>query len=98
MTAMHGSQDTPSTSRVASWPGRMLYGLVAITVLVIGFFFLTIALVAGALVALVILARLWWISRRPRPAQELADIEGEFAVIEQREAIQQIESPRRPQR
>lgn len=73
-----------------------MYGLVLITALVAGFFFLTIALIAGGMVALVILARLWWSSRGLRPPPQQAEIEGEFAVIERREAIRQIETPRRP--
>ena len=63
-------------------------------VLVVGFFFLTVALAAGAIVALVILARLWWVTRALRRTPEHAEIEGEFAVIEGREAVRQIETPR----
>lgn len=86
-------QGTPLTPRVVSWPARLLYGLLLATVLVVGFFFLTIALVAGAIVASVILARLWWISRGVQHSRERAEIEGEFAVIERRKATRQIEAP-----
>ena len=80
--------------RAVSWPARVLYGLLFAVVLVAGFFFLTIALAAGAIVALVILTRLWWVARALRRAPEHAEIEGEFAVIEGREAVRQIETPR----
>jgi hypothetical protein len=93
---MHDSQGTPLPPRAVSWPARVLYGFLLLAVLVIGFFFLTVALVAGALVAAVILARLWWISRRARRAREDVEIEGEFAVIEQRETSRQIESSHPP--
>jgi small-conductance mechanosensitive channel len=92
MTETHSSQGAP---RVISWPARVLYGLALATVLVVGFFFLTVALIAGAFVALAILARLWWISRRVHHSREQAEIEGEFAVIEGREAIRRLETPRR---
>ena len=74
----------------------MLYGLLFAIVLVVGFFFLTIALVGGAIVALVILARLWWVARALRRNREDAEIEGEFAVIEGREVTRLIETPRPP--
>ena len=93
MIAMHDSHGTPLMPRAISWPARVLYGVLLVTALVVGFFFLTIVLVAGAIVALVILARLWWISRAVRHSREQAEIEGEFAVIERREAIEQIETP-----
>ena len=83
--------------RVVSWPARVLYGLALATALVAGFFFLTIALAAGAMVASVILARLWWLGRGVRRPQRHAEIEGEFAVIERREAIEHIET-RNPRR
>ena len=43
-------------------------------------------------VALVILARLWWLARRARAAQRDSAIEGEFAVIERREHTQRIDA------
>lgn len=94
MTVLHGPQGTPLTPRAVSWPARVLYGVLLAAVLVVGFFFLTVALIAGAIVALVILARLWWISRAVRHSREQAEIEGEFAVIEGREAIRRIETSR----
>ena len=91
---MHDSQHTPLMPRALSWPARVLYGLLFTAVLVVGFFFLTIALAAGAIVALVILARLWWVARAVRRTPEHEEIEGEFAVIEAREVARQIETPR----
>jgi predicted lipid-binding transport protein (Tim44 family) len=44
--------------------GRILLGIAALGIVVIGFFFLTIALVAGAILALVIGVRLWWTMRK----------------------------------
>jgi small-conductance mechanosensitive channel len=79
--------------RAVSWPARALYGLLFAAVIVVGFFFLTVALAAGAIVALVILARLWWVARALRRTPEHAEIEGEFAVIEGREGVRQIETP-----
>ena len=75
-----------------SWPARVLYGFVAILVIATGFFFLTVALVAGAIVALVVLARLWWVSRRLRRAQGETEFDGEFAVIERHALIQQVDT------
>lgn len=43
---------------------RILLGIATLALVIAGFFFLTIALVAGALLALVIGARLWWTLRK----------------------------------
>ena len=93
MFAMHDPQHTPLMPRVLSWPARVAYGLLFAAVIVVGFFFLTVALAVGAIVALVILARLWWVARALRRNAEHAEIEGEFAVIEGREVARQIETP-----
>ena len=97
MTSMHGPNAAPFTARAVSWPARVLYGLVLAALLVIGFFFLTVALVAGALVALVVLARLWWLTRKASRTRTDDSIEGEFAVVEEREAVRRIDHapPRR---
>ena len=81
------------------WPARLAYGLFAALLIAAGFFFLTVALVAGATVAIFILARLWWVSRRGRRVNTPTDIEGEFTVLDQRLQMRQIDRPapeRRP--
>jgi membrane protein implicated in regulation of membrane protease activity len=74
-----------------SWPARVGYGLVAALLIVAGFFFLTVALAAGAIVAMFILARLWWVSRSGRHASQHTDIEGEFTVVDRRPPISEID-------
>jgi membrane protein YdbS with pleckstrin-like domain len=69
-------------SRQSSWLERALYAIGGVVVIVIGFFFLTMALIAGALLALVIVARLWWISRKLRRAGARHVVEGEYEVVE----------------
>ena len=73
---------------------RFLFGIAALAVLVLGFFFLAAALVAGALLAGAILLRYWWISRRLRKAADAGIITTEYTVIE-REAPP---APRLPSR
>ena len=75
-----------------SWLSRLLYGFVTVLLLVLGFFFLTVALVAGTFVALFVLTRLWWVSRKRRGGKERTELEGEFTVVEQRTSIQQLDS------
>lgn len=79
------------------WVARILLTLTTVAVLVLGFFFLTVALVVGAILALVIGARLWWTLRQLKRAQAAAGgsvsgsasgpadkqvVEGEYQVIE----------------
>ena len=65
------------------WLQRVGVMLFAITVIVLGFFFLTIALVVGALLAAVIALRVWWMMRKIRSAQQASEpLEGEYTVTE----------------
>lgn len=69
-------------SRGASWLQRALFTVLGAAVIVLAFFFLTIALVAGASLAIVIAVRFWWVLRRVRAAQHAsAPLEGEYTVV-----------------
>ena len=68
--------------RDRSLPERLLYGIAALALLVLGFFFLAAALVAGALLTGAILLRYWWLSRRLRKAADAEIITTEYTVIE----------------
>lgn len=61
---------------------RVIYAIGAIVVIVIGFFFVTVAFFVGALLALAIVARLWWLSRKLKQAQNRNVVEGEYEVVE----------------
>jgi predicted lipid-binding transport protein (Tim44 family) len=72
------------TNRGVSWPQRALLTLLGAGVIVIGFFFLTLALAAGAILAAVIGVRVWWIMRRLRAARNASvPLEGQYSVVEQ---------------
>ena len=70
--------------RRMGWLQRVAAFAVLAGVAVLAFFFLTVALVVGAVLALVVLARLWWLKRRLRqaPAAGTGTYEGEYVVIE----------------
>jgi membrane protein YdbS with pleckstrin-like domain len=72
-------------SRQSNWLERALYAIGGVAVIVIGFFFLTVAFIAGALLAVVIVARLWWISRKLQRARGRSVVEGEYEVVERSE-------------
>ena len=61
---------------------RIVYAILGLTLVVLGFFFLAAALAAGAILAVVVLARLWWIRRRLRRAEEERFITTEYSVVE----------------
>jgi hypothetical protein len=71
--------------RQSNWLERVLYAIGGIAVVMIGFFFLTVALVVGALLALIIVARLWWLSRKLQRARNRNVVEGEYEVVERSE-------------
>lgn len=72
-------------ARPTNWLERALFAMGGIAVIAIGFFFVTVALIVGALLALVIVARLWWISRKLRRARDRDVVEGEYEVVERSE-------------
>jgi hypothetical protein len=70
----------------SSWVQRALLTLVGAAVLVLAFFFITIALVAGSLLAIGVALRWWWIVRRLRAAHSAAaPLEAEYTVLEHEE-------------
>jgi hypothetical protein len=73
----------PARSR--SLPERILYWILAVAVLVLGFFFLAAAVVAGAILAGVVLLRYWWVRRKLKQAADQAFITTEYEVVEREE-------------
>lgn len=65
-----------------NWVERILYALLGVTILVLAFFFLTVALVAGALLAAIIAVRWWWLARKLRQRADQGTFEGEYTVVE----------------
>lgn len=79
------------TVRELSWPQRLLYALLGLVLLVLAFFFITVALVAGAFLALAVIARWWWLTRRLRREQRRRDerqgvLEGEYRIVDRENA------------
>lgn len=75
-----------------NWLQRAALTALGLAVIVLAFFFLTVALVAGALLAAVIAVRFWWIMRKVRAAQKAsAPLEGEYTVTDRAE----LREPRR---
>lgn len=68
--------------RSRSLPERILYGVAALAVLVLGFFFLAAALVAAAVLAAAIVLRFWWLGRKLRKAADAEFITTEYTVVE----------------
>lgn len=65
------------------WLQRLVLALVGVSLAILAFFFITVAVIAAAFVALVIGIRLWWVMRRLRAqAKRTEAIEGEYRVVE----------------
>jgi hypothetical protein len=66
-----------------NWPQRFMLALLGAALVVCGFFFIAVVLVAGSVLAIAIALRWWWIVRRLRAAQKAAaPLEGEYRVLE----------------
>ena len=69
--------------RSRSWLQQAALTVVGLTVIVVAFFFITVALIAGALLAIGIALRWWWVVRRLRKTSaKSGPLEGEYVVIE----------------
>ncbi|MCW5576963.1 MAG: hypothetical protein KIT13_12780 [Burkholderiales bacterium] len=64
--------------------GRIAYFALGLVILVAAFFFVGIALIAGAIIACVLLVRWWWLKRKLAqvPMPDDGVVEGEYRVIE----------------
>ncbi len=67
-----------------SWLGRLIAVLIAAGLAVVGLFFIAFALVAAAGVAVIVVARIWWVSRKLRARQDNVVIEGAYSVEPER--------------
>ncbi len=86
-----------NTPQQTGWITRIAMALVTVALVILGFFFLTVALIAGALVATVFGARLWWTLRKLKRAQREMDyagtdatatvVEGDYQVIEHESTV-----------
>lgn len=61
---------------------RILFFALGLVVLVAAFFFIGIALIAGAILAGIFLIRLWWLRRKLQRATQDSYVEGEYTIIE----------------
>jgi uncharacterized membrane protein YGL010W len=61
---------------------RIVFFALGLVVLVAAFFFIGIALIAGAILAGIILIRWWWLQRKLRRETTDTWVEGEYTVIE----------------
>ena len=60
--------------------GRLAAALIAASLAVIGLFFLVFALVAATLIGALVIARIWWVSRKLRAQHDASVIEGAYSV------------------
>jgi hypothetical protein len=67
---------------VGQFLGRIVLAIIGAGILVLAFFFITAALIAGAFLAAGLAARWWWALRRLRRQADSGVVEGEYAVIE----------------
>lgn len=81
------------------WIARILLSLTTVALVVVGFFFFTIALIVGALIALIIGVRLWWMLRKLKrtrnatpenPASAEGALDGEFQVVERESSTERL--------
>ena len=82
------SNNDMNTPQNSGWMARIMVTLVTAALVILGFFFLTVALIAGTIVVAVVGARLWWTLRKLKRAQPRDNVvEGDFRVIEHESAV-----------
>jgi Flp pilus assembly protein TadB len=78
--------------RGTSWLQRAMIGVFAISLAVVATLFLTVALIAGALIAIAVGVRLWWALRKVRQHAKAHDaLEGEYTVLDRGDPSARIE-------
>jgi hypothetical protein len=78
---------TYSGSGGRNWLARVLVTAAGLVVAVAAFFFLTVALVVGALIVAIIAVRVWWVMRRIRAQREAAGpLEGDYTIVKDGDA------------
>jgi hypothetical protein len=82
MDQSQGPQLRFATRPQAGLLERIFYFVLGLIVLVAAFFFISIALIAGAILAGVVLLRFWWLKRKLRQTHEDSYVEGEYRVVE----------------
>ena len=61
---------------------RILWFLIALVLLALALFFVTAAIVVGAVVGVALIARIWWINRKIRKAAKDRILTTEYTVVE----------------
>jgi uncharacterized membrane protein len=78
---------TSARSRGSRWLQRSMLAIAAVSFALIAVFFLTVAVVVGTFIAVAVVARLWWISRKLRAQAKAHEaLEGEYVVVERERA------------
>jgi uncharacterized protein HemY len=95
--------NTQHSVQKPGWIARILLTVTTLALVVVGFFFFTVALVVGAIIALVIGVRFWWILRKLKRAQGdlqrasthaagTSVVDGEYQVVERETTTPQLPS------
>ena len=77
---MNSQTQIPGNILPATWVGRVIATLVAASIAVVGLFFFAFALIAATVLAIIIAARIWWVSRKLRAQRDDGVIEGSYSV------------------
>jgi len=80
----HDNETRVFSARVnmQNWLQRVMLFVLAATIAVLAFFFLTVALIGGAALATIIAVRWWWVTRKLKAEAVDQTFEGEYTVIE----------------
>ena len=84
---MDHQTQTPPKLLPATWLGRLIAVLVASALAVVGLFFVAFALIAAVIVVAIVVARIWWVSRKMRTARNKDVIEGSYSVEIERDPL-----------
>lgn len=92
MNETHEPRVLTGPGRGTRWLQRALLATFAVALAIAAIFFLVFAVAAGALVALVIGIRFWWVMRKLRTQAKATEaLEGEYTVVDRTATAERLE-------
>ena len=92
MNETHEPRVLTGPGRGTRWLQRALHATLAVSLAITAIFFLVFAVIAGAILALALGIRFWWVMRKLRAEAKATEaLEGEYTVVDRATTGERLE-------